>query len=754
VLRDLVLVGGGHAHVGVVRRFAMHPEPGVRLTLISRQSVTPYSGMLPGYIAGHYRWDEVHIDLDRLCRFAQATLIRAEVIGIDRDHRRVLLADRPPVAFDLLSLNLGSTPRNDSVPGAAEYAVAVKPIDGFNTRWTALYDRLAAQPGRASIAIVGAGAAGVEIAFALQHRLDAHLQRLGRPQDAPQLVLYGASPRILPTHADAVRRRVLKALAARNIELRLGAPVVSVEAGALQWRGARHVHDEIIWVTQAGGAPWLRGTGLALDESGFIEVDATLRTQSDPRIFAAGDVAAFPGHALEKAGVFAVRMGRPLADNLRRALRGEPLQPYHPQRHWLALLATGDRHAIASRGPFGFEGDWVWRWKDWIDRRFMRRFSEIPARTQRMLTPAGPTVAHRLALDPGEAQQALSVLAMRCGGCGAKVGADVLSRVLARLDPGAHPDVMIGLDAPDDAAVIAVPPGRALVQSVDFFRSFIDDPWIFGRIAATHALSDLFAMGAQPHSALALVTVPAGLDAKIEELLVQLMSGALQVLREAGCVLAGGHTAEAQELAMGFSVNGWVDASLSGLTRKVGLQPGDKLVLTKPLGTGTVLVAREALAAQAGWVDAAIASMLRSNQAAGQCLRAHGAPACTDVTGFGLLGHLSEMTRASGVGARLVLNAIPALPGALESLANGHFSSLQAGNQKIAALISSSDRSTTDPRIQLLFDPQTSGGLIAGVPPERVDSCLEALRAQGDADAAVVGEVLELVEGELPFILA
>jgi selenide,water dikinase len=753
VLRDLVLVGGGHAHVGVMRRFAMNPEPGVRLTLISRHSVSPYSGMLPGYIAGHYRWDEVHIDLDRLCRFAQATLIRADVVGIDRDDRRVLLADRPPVAYDLLSLNLGSTPRTDSVPGAAEHAVGVKPIDGFNVRWSALYERLAAQPGRASIAIVGAGAAGVEIAFSLQYRLAAHLQRLERPQDAPQLVLYGSSPRILPTHADTVRRRVLKMLAERRIELRLGAPVARVEAGALHWRGERHAHDEIIWVTQAGGAPWFRNTGLELDESGFVEVDATLRTQSDPRIFAAGDVASLPGHALEKAGVFAVRMGRPLADNLRRSLRGEPLQPYRPQRHWLALLATGDRHAIASRGPFGVSGDWVWNWKDWIDRRFMRRFSEFPARTQAMM-PSDARADHRLALDPGEAQQALSVLAMRCGGCGAKVGADVLSRVLARLDPGAHPDVVIGLDAPDDAAVIAVPAGRALVQSMDFFRSFIDDPWVFGRIAATHALSDLFAMGAQPHSALALVTVPAGLDAKIEELLVQLMSGALQVLREAGCALVGGHTAEAQELAMGFSVNGWAEVSLSRLTRKAGLQPGDKLVLTKPLGTGTVLVAREALAAKAGWVDAAIASMLRSNQAAGQCLRAHGTRACTDVTGFGLLGHLSEMTRASGVGARLVLDAIPALPGALESLANGYFSSLQAGNQKIAALISSSDRSTTDPRIQLLFDPQTSGGLIAGVPPERVDSCLEALRAQGDADAAVVGEVVPLVEGESPFILA
>jgi len=747
VLRDLVLVGGGHAHVGVLRRFAMQPEPGVRLTLISRGSSSPYSGMLPGYIAGHYSWDEVHIDLERLCRFARATLIRAEVTGIDRAGQRVLLGGRPPIAYDLLSLNLGSTPKIDVVPGAAQHAVGVKPIDGFNQRWLALDGRLAEFPRRASIAVVGAGAAGVELALALHERLGARLRDAGRPADAPLIALYGANPQVLPTHAGSVRRRVLPLLAAKGIVLRLGDPVTQVIEGALVWRGETFAHDEIVWVTQAGGAPWLRATGLALDRNGFIEVESSLRSRSDPKVFAAGDVAAFPGRSLEKAGVFAVRMGRPLADNLRRALRGEPLRPYRPQRHWLSLLTTGGRHAVGSRGPFGFSGNWVWHWKDWIDRRFMRRFSEFDMPRETM-SQAAPTQGHRLALDPSEATQALSVLAMRCGGCGAKVGADILSRVLARLDPVHHPDVLIGLDAPDDAAVIALPAGQVLVQSVDFFRSFIDDPWLFGQIAATHALSDLFAMGATPQSAAALVTVPPALDAKVEELLVQLMSGALRVLRDAGCALVGGHTAEGQELAMGFAVNGTAPASLDTLMRKSGLRPGDALVLTKPLGTGTLLVAREALAARGHWIDEAVTSMLRSNQAAAQCLRDHGVRACTDVTGFGLLGHVSEMVRASGVGARLDRSAVPALPGAVTTIAAGHRSSLHAGNLRIATLVAGFESIQADPRVQLLFDPQTSGGLVAGVPADRALECVAALRALGYAQASVVGEVVPLVEGE------
>ena len=743
-----MLVGGGHAHVGVLRRFAMKPEPGVRITLISRSSQTPYSGMLPGYIEGLYRWDEVHIDLDRLCRFAQARLLRAEVLGIDRVSRQVLLADRPPIAYDLLSLNIGSTPRGEGVPGAAEHAIGVKPIDGFNSRWLELLERVSNRPGRVSIAIVGAGAAGVELAFAVRERLSAQLRALGRRGDAPQIVLYGSDPRVLPTHASTVRRRVVRLLAASGIDVRTGAPVTAVDAGRLQWQGEWVAHDEIVWVTQAGGASWLADSGLRLDRRGFVEVDSSLRSIDDPRVFAAGDIAAMSGRPLEKAGVFAVRMGRPLADNLRRALCGEALKPYRPQRHWLALLSTGNRHAVASRGPFGFSGAWVWRWKDWIDRRFMRRFTEFAARSGPMATASVMPAAHRLALEPGEQAQAQSVLAMRCGGCGAKVGADLLSRVLARLDPGRHPDVRIGLDSPDDAAVLAVPAGQVMVQTVDFFRAFIDDPWLFGRIAANHALSDLHAMGAQPQSALALVTVPPGLDAKVEELLVQLMSGALQELRAAGCALVGGHTAEAQELAMGFTVNGLADASLAGLTRKAGLVPGDALILTKPLGTGTLLVAREALDARGAWIDAAIESMLLSNRAASACLRAFGARACTDITGFGLLGHLVEMARASAVDAGLSLEAIPALDGALESLAAGHLSSLHAGNSRIRVALRDDGRDRSDPRVELLFDPQTSGGLLAGVPADRADACVKALREIGYRHASRIGEVKALSDAE------
>ncbi|OHC71074.1 MAG: selenide, water dikinase SelD [Rhodocyclales bacterium RIFCSPLOWO2_02_FULL_63_24] len=737
VLRDIVLVGGGHSHVVVLRMFAMRPLPGVRLTLICTDTDTPYSGMLPGYIAGHYSFDAVHIDLRRLAEFAGARYYRDEVIGIDRAARQVICRQRPPVSYDALSINIGSTPRLGQVPGAAEHAVPVKPIRRFNERWLALFERVRVHAGPITIAVVGAGAAGVELTLAMQYRLRNELTVLGRDPDGLSFHLFSAEAEILPTHNAAVRRAFESVLAQRGVTLHRTAEVSLVEAGRLQVRdGTTLAADEIVWVTQAGGAAWLSDTGLALDEAGFIRVNETLQSETDPLIFAVGDCAAMNGHHLEKAGVFAVRMGPPLAENLRRGITGQELLPYRPQSRWLALISTGDRHAVASRGWLYARGDWVWRWKDWIDRRFMRKFAE--------LAPMAATapVADQVPLAPEEQAQALSAVAMRCGGCGAKVGASVLARALASVQPIEREDVLIGLHAPDDAAVLRVPPGKAMVHTVDFFRAFIDDPWIFGRIAANHALGDIFAMGAAAQSATAIATVPPGLEAKVEDSVFQMMAGAVAVLNEAGCALVGGHTGEGSELALGFAINGLIDENLNGILTKGGMRPGDVLVLTKPIGTGTLFAAHARLKARGRWIDAALESMQVSNRNAMPVLIAHGATACTDLTGFGLLGHLVEMTRPSGVDAELELAALPLLDGAAECIAAGILSSLQPANLRLRRALKNQEEALKHPNYPLLFDPQTAGGLLASVAAERADACLAALHEAGYPHAARIGRVL------------
>ena len=375
----IVLVGGGHSHVGVLRSLGMRPLANVRLTLISTDMQAPYSGMLPGYVAGHYSHGDVHIDLQRLAKFAGAALCHDEVIGIDRQAQTVLCRNGAPIRYDFLSLNLGATPQVSRVPGALEHSVPVKPRAHFNPRWLALLERVRRHAGPTTIAVVGAGAGGVELLLAMQYRLMRELHALGRNADALRFHLVTQSADILPTHNAGVRRRFRAVLAERGVQVHVNTAVCKVQAGRLRAvSGVVIDADEIIWVTQAGGAPWLAATGLALDDGGFVQVNDHLQSVTDPRLFAAGDVASMVGHPLEKAGVFAVRQAMPLTDNLRASVLGQPLVVYRPQRKWLALISTGNRYAVASRGAIGFAGSWVWHWKDWIDRRFMRRFSDLP----------------------------------------------------------------------------------------------------------------------------------------------------------------------------------------------------------------------------------------------------------------------------------------------------------------------------------------------------------------------------------------
>lgn len=736
VLRDIVLIGGGHSHVGVLKRFAMNPVPGVRLTLICRDTHTPYSGMLPGYVAGHYRYDDVHIDLSRLAEYAGARFYRAEAMGIDRDRKRVICRGRPDVPYDILSVNIGSSPRVDDVEGAAEHSVPVKPITGFNQRWLALLSRIENHEGPLTVAVVGAGAGGVELTLAMQFRLRNELKQRGKDPEQLHFHLIDAASDILPTHNPRVRSVFQRVLQARGVKVHLGSPVQKVRQGLLLTEsGATLQADEVLWVTRAGGPEWLKDTGLALDDGLFLRVRDTLQSENDDNIFAAGDIANVTNHPREKAGVFAVRQGRPLADNLKRLALGKAPRAFRPQENWLALISTGDKYAVASRGNFQLDGALIWRWKDWIDRRFMRKFNDLPAMEESATLP--DTAA---AQNPEEASQAISAVAMRCGGCGAKVGSTVLSRALGELRPIDRDDILIGLHAPDDAAVLTVPPGKAVVHTVDFFRAFIDDPYVFGRVAANHALGDVFAMGAEAQSATAVATVPYGIESKVEDVVYQMMSGAVEVLNEAGCALVGGHTGEGKELALGFAVNGLIDPN--EVMSKGGLKAGDALILTKPIGTGTLFAAHAKLAAKGRWIDSALASMVQSNKAGAECLRRFGSRACTDVTGFGLLGHLVEMTRPSGVDAELDLSAIPVLPGAEETAAAGILSSLQPANVRLRRGIRDQEKWVKHPRYPLIFDPQTAGGLLASVAADQADECVKALKALGYPHTAVIGRVL------------
>jgi len=706
----------------------------VRLTLLTREVDTPYSGMLPGVVAGHYTFDDAHVDAGRLARFAGARLYPDEAVGIDLAARRVLCRGRPPVPYDLLSLDIGSRPNTGSVPGAAEHAIPVKPIDGFLARFASMLARVRAGQSR-HVLLVGGGAGGVELLLSVEHRLRQEAEGL-------RFTLVTGSADILPGFPPGFRARFRATLAKHGIAVQAGVRVAAVESGGILLAdGARLAADEILWATEAAPASWLAGTGLPLDGQGFLSVDATLRVADD--VFAAGDMIAFPG-AIPRSGVYAVRAGPVLADNLRATLTGRPLRPYRPQADALAIVSTGRPHAILTRNGVSFEGGWAWRLKDRIDRRWMAKYNDLPPMPEPPAGPASPLADKAAVRD-------ISAIAMRCGGCGAKVGATVLSRALGRIAPAMRTDVLVGLDAPDDAAVVDTGGPRLSVHTVDYFRAIIDDPYRFGMIAANHALGDVYAMGAEPQTALAIATVPYGIEAKVEADLSDMMQGANEILRDAGCALVGGHTSEGAELSLGFAVNGLADRE--GFLRKGGLRPGDALILTKPIGTGTLLAADMRGLAKSRWVQAAVRHMIVSNRRAAAVLTRHGVHAATDVTGFGLLGHLVEMTKASGVDARLQLDSIPVLDGARETAAAGALSSLQPANVRLRRAIRDLEAAQRLPLYPLLFDPQTAGGLLAGVPAAEASACVAALRAEGYAQAAVIGEVLPPTDALEPISL-
>jgi selenide, water dikinase len=379
IATDLVLLGGGHSHAIALRLFGMHPLPGVRLTLITETSDTAYSGMLPGHVAGYYRHEECHIDLRRLAQFAGAQFYLARAIGLDLEHNRVLCADRSPVGFDWLSIDIGSTPK---IPAGLNdgSGIAAKPVTQFLQQWQQLVAAVSQHPQRpVTIAIVGGGAGGVELALTMQHRLHQVLHQANQPPTNLALHLLQRDAELLPRHNSWVRQRCHQILTQRQIQIHVQESVQAVQAGKIHCQsGLTLEYDSLIWVTQATAPLWLAAAGLHVDRDGFILVNDELRSLSHPHIFAAGDIATQITHPRPKAGVFAVRQGRPLFENLRRSLQQQPLKPFHPQKHYLSLIGTANGSAIASWGQFGWESPWLWQAKDRIDRAFMQRFSQLP----------------------------------------------------------------------------------------------------------------------------------------------------------------------------------------------------------------------------------------------------------------------------------------------------------------------------------------------------------------------------------------
>ena len=711
--RDLVLIGGGHAHALLLLSWAMNPLPGTRVTLISPDPMTPYTGMLPGHVAGIYNRDELDIDLVKLCRHAGIRFTLSKATGLDRQNRHVLIKGQSSIYYDVLSIDIGIASVLPEVPGFAEFAVGAKPLGPFADEWAAFLDRIRSAKGAPRIVVVGGGVGGCELAMAMASRLARE------PIPDATTTLVESNSRILDELSAGTRRLLLNRIRNLGIDVKVDGKVQEFRRDSVTLTDGRMIEaDFVVCASGARAQDWLGSTGLELHD-GFIVVDERLCSVSDARVFAAGDCIHMPHAPRVRAGVYAVRAAPPLLANLRAALSNGRLRSFRPQRDFLKLISTGTRHAVGEKWGTAFSGRWLWDVKDRIDRKFMTKFWNLP----KMSSISVPAVA------ADGMTEFIAESGKLCGGCGSKIASGALTSALETCARPRRSDVLVGIG--DDAAVVRTG-SVTQVMATDHLRAFTDDPWVFSRIAAIHALGDIWSMGATPQFALASIVLPRMSNQMLRETLREAMAAASEVLEAEGAEIVGGHSSQGAELIVGFAVTGLVEGNPVG---KRGARPGDRLILTKAIGSGTILAGEMARRAKGTDVASTFEVMRRPSGSAARLLSRH-ASAMTDVTGFGLAGHLMEMLSSSGVAATLDLASVPVLEGAETLCEQGVRSSIWKSNHEIAETMSFEQSPLTD----LLFDPQTAGGLLAAVPEQCAKDLVSKLDDIGES-AAEIGAI-------------
>lgn len=394
-MKNLVLIGGGHSHAIALRRLGMHPlAADIRLTLITNVIDTPYSGMLPAYVSGYYSFKECHINLTNLAKFAQANLVLDSAINLDLANKRVLCQNHAPIDFDWLSIDIGSTPA--AIANAQEHIIPIKPVPNFLKHWHQFLTELEISPTRKQlrIGIVGGGAGGVELALAIKIRIEVILRSQRLSTSMLEIHLFHRQSKLMTGYPPNVGRQMEKILKQQGIYIHLCESVSKVTSSQTTTSlsdsklitcesGLTLDCDRVFWVTSAIAPNWIRNSGLATDQKGFILINDKLQSISNPTVFATGDIATSVSDPRPKAGVFAVHQGEPLFHNLRRITSQQPLRSFYPQKRSLSLIGVGCDARSNSRNLQAIAAwDWLcigpskllWRWKESIDRKFMQLF--------------------------------------------------------------------------------------------------------------------------------------------------------------------------------------------------------------------------------------------------------------------------------------------------------------------------------------------------------------------------------------------
>ena len=694
ITNDLVLIGGGHSHLSVLMKLSKKPINGNRITLITNEIDTPYSGMIPGYIEGIYSWRDSHIDLYRLCLKLNVRFIHAEVERVSAYEKEIYFKDRPKIKFDVLSINTGIQSNNREIKGAAKYCLSVKPISKLANNFLNKITNFK------SIAFIGGGAGSVELALAIKKRF------LNINQDIKITIITGKRG-LLSTFPQKTKLTSLKTLEKFKIDIIEYKRVLEVKPKQIILSDKSMLKiDKAILSTNSMTPKWLAKSDILLTKDNYILVNKSFQTNYK-YVFASGDVIDFNNQNLKKAGVFAVRSGKPLAINIKQFILGKKLVEYKFNKNYLALIGTSKRSAIATKYNLTFNSRFFFYLKKYIDQNFIKKFSDFKIRKKFTLEALKTDVLNIFVKHKEKITDKNDI--MQCKGCAAKVPLNALKQALPK-------DIV---STSEDA--VSVPGQPELYQTVDMISSIITDPFLLGKIAANHSISDMVSVNSKITSAMMILQLPLSKTEINSRDLEQVLLGANEIFKTIDCPLIGGHTmiGKDKDPIIGFSILGQKQKKIKIMKNRRKIKTKDLLILTEKIGSGLIFAGINNYLIDSYFQTDVIKQMIKGNLNFGKISNHLNILSMTDITGFGLANHLLNLIKRdnSKTGLTIYPNKIPLFEGVNECLNKDIKSSLFKSNYDIAQkdIIYKRDKSKLD---NILYDPQTVGGIAFIIPQE------------------------------------
>ena len=671
---DLVLLGAGHANIEVLRKLGMNPQKGLRVTIISNKYLSTYSGMVPSYIEGNYNWNEINTDLAQLCNNYSHRLIISSITKVDTLKKLVYLKNRPPICYDLLSINLGIQSDKSKIVGSDKFALQLKPISEIKKTTDKILTFNKSNP-KNNVILIGAGAAGVEVALALSSRFKKNNIK-------NNIILLSKNKSILKGYNYFAQKNCKKELLKNNIKVIFNAKVNKISKEYIVYNNNIKMYGKFpILCTAASPIDLLKKSNLPLNKKGSIEVNNYLLVKGTTNIFAAGDIAEIKGYITTKAGVFAVKQGKILFKNIVRKLHKKKLIKYYPQKSYLSLIGLPNKNALAVKSLFSFKSNFLWYLKKYIDNKFIKKYS-IKNEIKSDIT---------FNKDPFKFE-------MQCKGCGNKVPQSVLKSVFKK-------NILNGsLDADKITAT------KNLYQSTDIISSIINDPYKLGMLSAKHALNDILASNSKALSSQMIVSMPPALNKINIRDLTQLKKGAEVIMKKSVCDITGGHTYSSNDdqIYIGYSIVG-----RQKTINKQNYFSEGFVYMTGHIGTAIIFAAIEQKILSGAYSKQVIKEMTASNHKIYELLCKNNVNMITDISGFGLAIHLYNLIlrfpRLKGI--ELSINQVPIYPGVELALSKNVKSSLNDANKNY--IISKLNHSNKDHKLSnILYDPQTAGGFV------------------------------------------